>query len=280
MMIKKANLVGYLVMILVATAFMWRLTGVEQGRLATDKPRHKVSTADIKTEQSVADPNFAANLAVMPARTVTTGTLDESSALAIQLRRCRHVPKSEDELKSWLDEANEVGEPQEYINDVLSRFDLCLSWQDSDQNYLSMLLEASRSGSAAALEELWRVSDTEFIEIMGLTSQDRASLIDTRQSFAKEKYAITESFAIAGDENALLRLVQALLQSDPDINRPNAVKALGFAKLALHLTNNNDFYRKIDWIIQRTENKMTQPDKLRAEQLAERLIDSAMRRTN
>ena len=87
---------------------------------------------------------------------------------AQQLRHCQSVPKTREALTIWIDEANNLGEPQAYIEQVVNRYETCAEAPNASP--LAILIEAIDLGSEQAVIELWTWSEQEFFNAQQLGS--------------------------------------------------------------------------------------------------------------
>lgn len=198
----------------------------------------------------------------------------------IELRRCRNIPRTKDALDIFLDQANANGEPIQYIEDVLNRFEFCKQYAHINQNYIQLLINDADQGSIESLNEIWKVPESEFFEIMALEIQSREDVIFNRNEFSKVKYRLAQKLAISGNEEAILKLVNSYQRYDPDSQKPNYVKSLAYANFGLQLTQDNDYYLKLDWFKQRIL-KNSSPEEIElAVSITERLLSEAERGGN
>ena len=187
--------------------------------------------------------------------------------LAKQIRYCRNVPKSNIALNAWLDVSLQNNEPQAYIDDVLNRFEQCKSLITPNANYIGLLTTAAKLLNDEAISELWSISDKEYFDIMQLEAKSRNAQIAAREEFLELKYQLAEAAAKQGGELSLLCLVQGYQNYDPDSKQPNLTKALAYAYFTLSITQDNDLYRKVDWIKQNLERKLSYENIDQAQQL-------------
>ena len=191
---------------------------------------------------------------------------------AKNIRRCKGVPKTRDELTVWINKATSIGEPYEFIEDVSSRFALCSELKNEEHNFIKILLLAIEKGSDDALNELWAVSDIEYFESTGVDTTSKQAVFEHRVKFINMKYALAQKLAINGGEKSQLRLIKGFQNFDPATLQPNIVKAVAFAEYAMQTTNNNEFYLKVSFIKNNLLNKMSALQLEQAEDLTQRLI--------
>jgi hypothetical protein len=220
--------------------------------------KHLIANEKISIETSFEESVFAAS--------------EEYLFEAKEIRRCNTIPKTQDDLDGWLTKANEVGEPDEYIEDVLFRFEQCSQFNFMTDDFVELLFKAIELGSDNAVAELWAVSDREYFQSKGLDELNRADTIEQREKFNKLKYRLSESVALTGGEHALLRLVKGYQNYDPDTGNPNYIKAIAYADFGLNIVESNDVYLKLDFMKQRISQSM---DLLALEQ-AQKLTESLL----
>lgn len=190
-------------------------------------------------------------------QTSATTNIEASFQLAKQMRDCRNVASSEQELAEWLDKALLNQEPQAYIDDVLARYDQCSSLFLPNTNYINLLINAAEADHHQAIAMLWSVSENEYFTLMKLQGLTRAEHIAHRKLFLKTQYKFAQIAAQQGCGQSLLNLIKGYQHHDPELNAPNVTKALSYAYYALDVIEDNDIYRKVDWIKQQLENKLT-----------------------
>lgn len=195
-------------------------------------------------------------------------------------RRCNSIPKTKDKLDEWLINANEVGEPSEYIEDVLSRFEHCLQHKFKHDNFLAPLIEAIKLGSDNAVEEFWTISEKEFFNSKNLLVRDREEIVTQRAEFNRLKYQFSKNVALTGGEQAILRLIKGYQHYDPDSGNSNYVKAIAFANYGLAITQNNEFYLKLDFIKQRILKGMDTEELQQAQTLTKSLLEKFYNQQN
>lgn len=195
--------------------------------------------------------------------------------LATELRLCKSVPKSDSELSIWLDKANSVGEPNEYIEDVIARFDQCSKQPKDEQNYIDLLLIAAEQGSDDAVSSLWAIGEREYFEQFGTIQLTREEKIAAREEFTQKKYDLAHKVAMQGGELSLERLVIGYRNFDPATNGQSYYKSVAYANYVMATTRNNDLYRKVDWIKQRLLNSMSSDELDQAQMLTEKLLSEA-----
>jgi hypothetical protein len=191
---------------------------------------------------------------------------------AIEIRRCRAIPKTQDELDDWLNKANEAGETYEYIEDVLSRFERCSQISFISDDFVKLLVKAIKLGSDNAVTELWAISDKEYFQSKGLVELNREEIIEQRIKFNKLKFQLSESIALTGGEQSILRLVKEYQYYDPDSGNPNYLKAIAYADFGLKIVEDNDIYLKLNFIKQRISQNMEFHDIEQAQVLTEKLL--------
>lgn len=196
----------------------------------------------------------------------------ENYQLAKQVRYCRNIPRSDTQLRSWLEQSQQGNEPQAYIDDVLKKFEQCKSLNTPNFNYIGLLTTAAKQLNDEAISELWSISDKEYFDIMQLKDKNRDAQVSARTSFLELKYHLAQAAAIKGGELSLLRLIQGYQNYDPDTKQANLSKALAYANFTLTVTQDNDLYRKVDWIKQSLEQKLSHDSIERAHQFSTELI--------
>ncbi|MDA8621954.1 hypothetical protein N9L48_04825 [Psychrosphaera sp.] len=206
--------------------------------------------------------------------TSNTSSLSSQQLLesAKNIRRCKGVPKTRNELTVWIDRATSIGEPYEFIEDVSSRFALCSELKSEEHNFIKILLLAIEKGSDDALNELWAVSDIEYFESTGVDTTSKQAVFEHRVKFMNMKYSLAQKLAINGGEKSQLRLIKGFLYVDPATLQPNIVKAVAFAEYAMQTTNNNEFYLKVSFIKNNLLNKMSALQLEQAEDLTQKLL--------
>lgn len=235
-------------------------------------------------------PNTSSSLLVRPSSTTMAQSISHDSKnivnqipkvtsdaeanyqLAKLIRSCRNIPNSPDALTLWLEQSQQNNEPESYIKDVISRFDQCSSLHISNTNYIRLLITAAEQHNDIAVSELWSISDHEYFDIMELNNSEWTQKVSARQKFLNKKYELAKRAALTGAELSLQRLIHAYQDYDPETGQPNIVKALAYANFTLKTTNNNDLYRKVDWIKQQIESKLGFQAIEQAQQLTEQLI--------
>ncbi|MEN3159560.1 hypothetical protein ABC502_14365 [Alkalimonas sp. NCh-2] len=185
------------------------------------------------------------------------------------------IPKSDTELSLWLDNANQVGEPGEYIDDVLARYEHCSTKNSIEHDYVMLLLQAAEQGYDDAVDELWALADAEYFESQGLEQLNRDEMIAARAEFTAKKYQLAHKAALVGGEQSLERLIKGYQQLDPATGGQNYMKALGYADFALLTTQNNDFYRKAVWFKQWLSQRMNYDELVQAQVFTESLLIEA-----
>lgn len=196
--------------------------------------------------------------------------------LAKELRLCKSVPKSDSELSIWLDNANNVGEPNEYIEDVIGRFDQCSKLPEDEQNYINLMLIAAEQGSDDAVSLLWAIGEQEYFESFGAKQFSREERIATRVAFTQKKYDLAHKVALRGGEQSLERLVKGYQNFDPATNGQSYYKSVAYANFAMAITRNNDLHRKVDWIKQRLLTSMSNDEQDQAQILTGKLLSEAL----
>ncbi|NNG43241.1 hypothetical protein HJP15_09980 [Pseudoalteromonas sp. NEC-BIFX-2020_002] len=192
---------------------------------------------------------------------------------AKEIRRCSAIPKTQDELDNWLGNANEVGEPYEYIEDVLSLFERCSQISFISDDFIELLVKAIKLGSDDAMTELWAISDKEYFQSKGLLELNREKTIEQRIKFDSLKFQLSESVALTGGEQSILRLVKEYQNYDPDTGNPNYLKAIAYADFGLKIVEDNDIHLKLDFIKLRITQNMEFQDIEQAQVLTEKLLN-------
>lgn len=205
-----------------------------------------------------------------------TSNKDQASfQLAKQIRDCRNIPANEDQLSTWLMQAQENGEPQAYLDDVLTRYETCKSLNIPNTNYIGLLITAAKQLNDNAISELWSIPFQEYSSVLQLPEQTRAEQIQAKTEFVKLKYELAHQSALQGGELSLQHLVKEYQNYDPNTHLPNLVKALAYANFALSVTQDNDLYRKMDWFKQKLESKLSYNDVEQAQAITSELIETA-----
>lgn len=193
----------------------------------------------------------------------------------IELRKCKNIPKTKDALDTFLDLAIENGEPFQYFEDVLHRFERCKQYSHIDQNYIQILIVDADKGSIDSLNEIWKIPEAEYFEVMGINSASREDIILKRLELAKVKYRLAQKLAISGNDEAVLKLVKSYQSYDPISQSPNYVKSLAYANFGLQMTQDNDYYLKLDWFKQ-SILKNSSPEEIEsANSITEQLLKKA-----
>jgi hypothetical protein len=112
---------------------------------------------------------------------------------------------------------------------------------------------------------------------MGLDSQSREDIIFNRKEFAEVKYRIAQKLALAGNDEAILKLVKSYQHYDPKSQKPNFVNALAYANFGLQTTQDNDYYLKLDWFKQKILNSSSSEEIESAISITEQLLNEAER---
>lgn len=193
---------------------------------------------------------------------------------AKEIRRCKSIPKTQEELELWLTNANAVGEPNEYIEDVLSRFELCSQSHFTFDTFVEPLIKAAKLGSDNAVAELWAVSEKEYFVSKGLLELNTEETIEHRIEFNKLKYQLSENLALRGGEQAILNLVKGYQYYEPESGKSNNLKALAYADFGLKITKNNELYLKLDFIKQRISKNMDSQQLQQAQMLTDNLLSN------
>ena len=71
-----------------------------------------------------------------------------------------------------------MGEPDEFIEDVLFRFERCSQFNFISDDFVELLIKAIKLGSENAVTELWTISDREYIHSKGLFELSREETIE------------------------------------------------------------------------------------------------------
>lgn len=202
------------------------------------------------------------------------GPASENYKLAKQIRHCRNIPASDAELNAWLELSLKSNEPQNYIDEVLNKFEQCKNLITPNSNYIGLLTTAAKQLNDEAISELWSISDKEYFDIMQLENKNKDAIVSAREEFLELKYQVAKKAAEQGGELSLLRLVQGYQNYDPETKQPNLTKALAYAYFTLSVTQDNDLYRKVDWIKQNLERKLNHENIEQAQQLNTHLIEN------
>lgn len=217
------------------------------------------SLADAPVEHQIHHPDSREMKIVHPEKSnhaLTSTTENNSKEIqapisGVALRQCRNIPHTKDALNSFLNHANEGGEPAQYINDVVNRFEFCKKFADIKVNYIQRLINEAEQGSVESLNEFWKIPVTEYAEVMGLDPQSRSDFIVNRRTFLSTKYRLAEKLALLGNEDATLKLVKSYQSYDPASLKPSYVKSLAYADFGLQTTQDNEYYLKLNWFKQR-----------------------------
>lgn len=199
----------------------------------------------------------------------------ENYQLAKKIRNCRNIPTSDVELNAWLELSLQNNEPQAYIDDVLNKFDQCKNLITPNSNYIGLLTTAAKHLNDEAISELWSISDKEYFDIIQLENNNRESIVSARERFLGLKYQLAAAAAEQGGELSLLHLVQGYQNYDPETKQPNYTKALAYAYFTLSVTQDNNLYRKVDWIKQNLEQKLSYQNIEQAQQLKAQFIENS-----
>lgn len=230
-------------------------------------------------EQAQED-SYSANITTSPMTRKNESKKPQPKLSGIALRQCRNIPKTEDELDSFLTQATEKREPFQYIEDIANKFELCSRVSNTEQNYIQLLIDAANEGSIDSLNEIWKIPETEYFDVMKIDSNSKEDVILNRKAFAKTKYRLAEKLALNGNEEAVLKLVAAYQHYDPVEQRPNYVKSLGYADFGLQTTQDNEYYLKLNWFKQRMLSNSSQEEVESASSITEQLLKKAMHHEN
>ena len=94
------------------------------------------------------------------------------------------------------------------------------------------------------------------------------------------KYRLSESVALTGGEQSILRLVKEYQNYDPDTGNPNYLKVIAYADFGLKIVEDNDIYLKLDFIKQRIHQNMEFQDIEQAQMLTEKLLNKFVENGN
>ncbi len=194
----------------------------------------------------------------------------------MQLKHCRNIPKTQDELATWLDETNLNNESDAYIQDVLSKHEICSQVELKNHSYIAVLMQSAELGNIQAAAEVWKISETEYSNLMSWNKLSREELISARKAFRLKKYELAQQAALLGSEQSIEQLIKGYQSYDPDTGFPSSYKALAYVDFAIAISNNNDFYRKADWFKQKLLEKTSYEDQEQASALTELLLQQAI----
>lgn len=194
---------------------------------------------------------------VSQAESINKSNVESSFQLAKQMRYCRNVVRTEQELNEWLDQAQLNQEPQAYIDDMLTRYEQCSATFLPNTNYVKLLLNAAESGHTAAINMLWSVTEKEYFTLLELQNLSTDETITHRKNWLATKYEFAKHAALSGDETSLSNLVEGFQHYDPTTNSPNLIQALAYAYYGLDVVDNNDVHRRLDWFRNNLEKKLT-----------------------
>ncbi|AUC87213.1 hypothetical protein CW735_02565 [Alteromonas sp. MB-3u-76] len=267
----KNKLISLVIVISVAVLVAWSL-------LNRNMPfgQHETNPSVYDTKE----PNNGTNTNALTTIAVNNNKETHTEISGIELRRCRNIPKTKDALDTFLDQAHANGESFQYIEDVLNRFELCKQYPDTKQNYIQLLINDANKGSIASLNEIWKIPEAEYFEIMGFDSQSREDIIFNRKEFVITKYRLAHKLATSGNEEAILKLVKSYQHYDPLSQKPNHAKSLAYANFGLHMTQDNDYYLKLDWFKQRILGNSSPEEVESAFSITEQLLIEADRGGN
>ncbi|TMN84545.1 MULTISPECIES: hypothetical protein [unclassified Pseudoalteromonas] len=233
-------------------------------KLSAGNDSSKVAAKHLNTKETISiETSFEDNVFATP---------EEYLFEAKEIRRCNTIPKTQDELDDWLSKANGVDEPYEYIEDVLSRFERCSHSNLISDDFVEQLVKAIKLGSDNAVTELWAISDKEYFQSKGLFELSREETIEHRIKFNKLKFELSESIALNGGEQSILRLVKEYQNYDPDSGNPNYLRAIAYANFGLEIVEDNDIYVKLDFIKRRITQNMEFQDIEQAQVLTEQFL--------
>ena len=210
-----------------------------------------------KTQPDSAELKNSKTAEFNQAESINKSNVESSFQLAKQMRYCRNVVKSEQELNEWLDQAQLNQEPQAYIDDMLTRYEQCSATFLPNTNYVKLLLNAAESGHTAAINMLWSVTEKEYFTLLELQDLSRDETITHREHWLATKYQFAKRAALNGDGSSLINLVKGFQHYDPTTNSPNLVQALAYSYYGLEVIKDNDIYRKLDWFRDNLEKKLT-----------------------
>lgn len=262
--------------IAIATICLMFLLFISYNYVVEDAAIHESSTL---TQPPMSDssaskatkPNLSVDKTLVESDVVDSPSPHSLYLIAKTIRRCRNTPKSQDELNLWLNNANQLNEPQAYINDMLIRYEDCSKIKTPHRNTIELLTTAASLGSDDALDELWQIGDLEFGQIVGLDQLNRQQQITQQLAFKHLKFDLAEHLAKKGNEKSLMRLILGYHHDDPNNGQPNFHKAFAYTEVALHTTDNNDFYNTVLTIQEKLRRMMTDAEVIQAIELANEL---------
>lgn len=187
---------------------------------------------------------------------------------AVNARKCRHVPKTKKNLQQWLSQARVNNESPERIARILNAFDSCQTI-DAAHDYMSTFKLLARQGHEGALWQFWQLTEKEVFRLKGIRNSDSGAIIAARQAFQLAKYQLAEQQLLLGNERAMMRLMNAYRYLDPATGTQNYVRSLTLANLVLNLSQNQDNYRRADWLKQHLEQRMSAEEAQQALELAQ-----------
>ena len=115
-----------LTLLVVGLLIVWAYSGSKDG---TEQALAQANDLISSSQHHIGGGEYTTSQTV-PARTYDTEltqltTAEQLFIAARELRHCRAIPTNDTELSLWLDNANQVGEPSEYVDDVLARYEHC-----------------------------------------------------------------------------------------------------------------------------------------------------------
>lgn len=270
-------LIALIVSLLIFGVYPEKNSIPEEGRARSQNLINTTNKVEIQVEEnSVVEPMYSES-----SGTVSTQlNAQELFEIARELRLCNRVPKSDSELSLWLDDANRAGEPNEFIEDVIARYERCPKHAAEEQNYVVLLLKAAEQGSDDAVSELWAIAEPEYFDSMDFRQLSRDELITERLAFTQKKYDLAHATALLGGEQSLERLIKGYQHFDLATHGQSYYKSVAYANFAMATTRNNDFHRKVDWIKQRLLKSMSNDELDQAQSLTEKLLAEAMNGQN
>jgi hypothetical protein len=192
----------------------------------------------------------------------------------IKIRRCKNIPKTKDELDTFIDRATENQEPYAFIQGVLDIFEICSQHKTADSDYIKLLVNEAENGSVEALKEIWKIPESEYFEVMAMPNPSREEIISHRNEFSKLKYRLAHDLAMSGNAEATIKLIKAYQINDPLTQKPNYAKSLAYADFGLQTTQDNDLYLKINWFKEKIlQNSSTEEIALAFDLTDEMLIE-------
>lgn len=263
---------------LMLIVFFWPSDDVTEGEFidlhSKSQPNNSLAVEyDVQADTPESETPPSAVLPIPPVHVLQPDpglSEDELYHQAVYARKCRDVPKNQRKLNAWLSQANANDELPERIVRILNAFESCQNI-DAAYDYVTSFKVLAQQGNESALWQYWQLTEQEVFRLQGIPKTDRDAIIAARQEFKLTKYQLAEQLLLLGSERAMMRLMNAYRYLDPQTGRQNYVRSLALAKLVMKLSQNQDNYRRADWLKQHLEQRMSPQDMQQATELAEEI---------